>query len=223
MYKITFDLPDTGLDGNKVALEVPAKIAPADNDDDMPIRCYPLWSHRSVVGHQPYNSYAPRMTFLQLREVQACTSVLNARWLASMTKEERVRATTWSQTSLEIDDTIYIPDPKLLINSKDEMKVWGYLMTQYNLKPGLQKKWSKRRDGNNTQVSSAAYNGYMDGNWSHNIGKGRPGTTLLSLLFLKDKWIGRIKWWACRMEQPRKLIFQKKTQHHPWFQPNQYL
>jgi hypothetical protein len=57
-----------------------------------------------------------------------------------MTKEERVRATTWSQTSLEIDDTIYIPDPKLLINSKDEMKVWGYLMTQYNLKPGLQKK-----------------------------------------------------------------------------------
>jgi hypothetical protein len=42
MYKITFDLPDTGLDGNKVALEVPAKIAPADNDDDMPIRCYPL-------------------------------------------------------------------------------------------------------------------------------------------------------------------------------------
>jgi hypothetical protein len=51
----------------------------------------------------------------------------------AMTKEKRIHATTWSQTSLKIDDSEQVPpDPKLLTDSKDEMKAWGYLMTQYS-------------------------------------------------------------------------------------------
>jgi hypothetical protein len=30
-------------------------------------------------------------------------------------------------------------DPSLVTTSEAKLKVWGYLMTQYNLKPGLQK------------------------------------------------------------------------------------
>ena len=40
---------------------------------------------------------------------------------------------------LEVTCTQHIADPELMTKSKDEMKVWGYLMTQYNLKPGLRK------------------------------------------------------------------------------------
>jgi hypothetical protein len=31
------------------------------------------------------------------------------------------------------------PDPELVTMSEDELKVWGFLMTQYNLKSSLQK------------------------------------------------------------------------------------
>ncbi len=40
---------------------------------------------------------------------------------------------------LEVDCTQHTPYPELMTKSKDEMKVWEYLMTQYNLKPGLRK------------------------------------------------------------------------------------
>jgi hypothetical protein len=58
-----------------------------------------------------------------------------------MLKEERMHATTSSQMDLEpeVNCTQHIADSELITKSKDKMKVWGYLMTQYNLKPGLRK------------------------------------------------------------------------------------
>ena len=58
-----------------------------------------------------------------------------------MTKEERIHATTLSIIHLEpkVDKTVHRTDTELIIESEDEMKVWAYLMTQYNLKPGLRK------------------------------------------------------------------------------------
>jgi hypothetical protein len=149
VYEITFDLPDAGLDGgNVVPNDAPA---PHPNGGD-PIfnmanktvevttnQRYPDQSCRSVVGHQPYNIYAPRMSFLQMGEVRAHRSVLDATKYAGMTKQERIHATTWSETTFAIDDTKHMIDPELVTESEDEMKVCGYLMTQYNLKPGLRK------------------------------------------------------------------------------------
>ncbi len=71
VYEVTFDLPDVDLP----AADQGAQLA--DNRDDtinIPIvpddegvgRCYPTRTCRSVVGNQPYNTYAPRMAFLQL-------------------------------------------------------------------------------------------------------------------------------------------------------------
>jgi hypothetical protein len=107
-------------------------------------QCYPDPSRRSVVGHQPYDTYAPRMSFLQMGEMRAHRSVLDATKYAGMTKQEQIHATTWSETTFAIDDTKHTINPELVTESEDEMKVWGYLMTQYNLKPGLRKFGEKR-------------------------------------------------------------------------------
>ena len=58
-----------------------------------------------------------------------------------MTKEERIHATTLSIIHLEpkVDKTVHRIDAELITKLEDEMKVWAYLMTQYNLKPGLRK------------------------------------------------------------------------------------
>jgi hypothetical protein len=42
-------------------------------------------------------------------------------------------------SELDVDDTVNQVDLELHTTSKDEMAVWGHLMTQYNLKPGLRK------------------------------------------------------------------------------------
>jgi hypothetical protein len=36
-----------------------------------------------------------------------------------------------------IDNMTQTSNPKLITDSKEEIKVWGYVMTQYNLKAGL--------------------------------------------------------------------------------------
>ncbi len=39
----------------------------------------------------------------------------------------------------KVDKTIHRIDAELITKLEDEMKVWVYLMTQYNLKPGMRK------------------------------------------------------------------------------------
>jgi hypothetical protein len=76
------------------------------------------------------------MTFLQLGEVQAHRSVLEADRLARVLKEEQVLVTTTGNV-LEynmINDVDHEIDHEMVTNSKDEVKVWGYMITQYNLK-----------------------------------------------------------------------------------------
>ena len=67
--------------------------------------------------------------------------MLDAKQFAGMTREEMMHATAYTQKELEleIDNMEHMVDPELLTKSEDKMKVWGYLMTQYNLKPGLRK------------------------------------------------------------------------------------
>ena len=44
-----------------------------------------------------------------------------------------------------IIDTDHVIDPELIAQNPDEVAVWGYLMTQYGLKAGLQN-FGKRTD-----------------------------------------------------------------------------
>jgi hypothetical protein len=79
------------------------------------------------------------MTFLQLGEARAHRCVLEANRLDRMSKEEQLLATT-TDNVLECDminEVDHETDPEMVTNSKDEVKVWGYMMTQYNLKARL--------------------------------------------------------------------------------------
>ncbi len=64
---------------------------------------------------------------------------MDATQYIGMTRKEQLHATTWSDTEPPINDTEHAVDPELLTDLEDEIKVWAYLMTQYNLKPGLRK------------------------------------------------------------------------------------
>jgi hypothetical protein len=136
VYKITFDLPDAGLEPPEGVTAIPLggddiPIPPPIPDEPVKTRRFPTQSRRSAVGHQPYDEYAPRMTFFQLREAQAHRSVLEASRLARMSKEERFLATT-TINSIEldmIDNVEHKFNPQLTMTPEDEVKVWGYMMT----------------------------------------------------------------------------------------------
>ena len=145
VYEITFDMPDDGLIADNV---VPADDAPLEDnavhnlahetvdiltETDDSLRRYPTRLRRSVT------QYTPQTTFLQLGEVQAHRSVVDAMRFAKATKKERMHATTWTRMTTTRDDTEHIIDKDLVTKSEDEFKVWAYVMTQYKLKPGLRK------------------------------------------------------------------------------------
>jgi hypothetical protein len=143
IYELTFNLPDAGLAQSDRLVVVPLnnnEVAPAPTVVAEEERRYLTQSHRCAVGRQPYDKYlAPRMTFLQLGEARANRSVLEANWIARMLKEEQLLATTTGNV-LECDminEVDHERDPEMVTNSKDEVKVGGYMMTQYNLKVGL--------------------------------------------------------------------------------------
>ena len=148
VYELTFDLPDAGLAGTDT--EHMSDMGDSRRDDTSAVmmsanteadgRRYPTRARRSAIGNQPYDQFAPRVSFLQLGEVRAHRSVLEANHMARMTEKERMLATTFSNHTVPVvDDTVHRIDSALTTMSEDELKVWGYLMTQYNLKPGLRK------------------------------------------------------------------------------------
>jgi hypothetical protein len=61
--------------------------------------------------------------------------------LARMTKEEWLMATTTHNmlASDMIDNMTHTSYPELITDSEEEMKIWEYVMTQYNLKAGLRR------------------------------------------------------------------------------------
>ncbi len=138
LYEITFDFPDDGiiLDYNDTAEFPDATIA----DVATTTHCYPTQSCSSVVGNQPYDAYAPRVQFLQLREVQAHKSALRAMSEQKLHPGEmtmqQMHATT---ATLKLDNTVHMVGKELMMTHKHKIVVWGYLMTQYNLKPSLRK------------------------------------------------------------------------------------
>jgi hypothetical protein len=137
------------------------------------------------------------MAFLQLGEVQTHRSVLDAKQFAGMTREEMMCATTYTRKEPEIDDREHTVDPELLTISEDKMKVWGYLMTQYNLKPGLRKFGAK---GQSAAIDELTQLHVMD-TWTAmdatKLSREDKMKALSSPLFLKEKQTKKIKGRAC--------------------------
>jgi hypothetical protein len=203
VYKITFDLPDAGLVGaNIVPTYKPTNTDPIHDfanetvemltDTKVINRQYPAQLHRSV------DRYSLQTTFLQLGEVQAHRSALDRSKYVRMKKEERVHITTWTETMSEtmtpaVDDTKHIVDKELVTQLEDELKVWGYIMIQYNLKTGLQKfgdRGATAAVDELTQLHVVDMWTAMDLSKITHEDKVR---VLSSWLFLKEKCTGKIK------------------------------
>jgi hypothetical protein len=86
VYEITFDIPDEGVlqmplgeDRDDTSIPVIALDDDETHDEIQDVRRYPTRARRSVVGNQPYDTYAPRTKFQQLREVRTHRSALERR------------------------------------------------------------------------------------------------------------------------------------------------
>ena len=99
---------------------------------------------------------------------------------------EHLHATT-SNAVEEVDETEHVGDVELTTKSEDKMAVWGYIMTQYNLKPGL-RKFGQR--GAKAAVSELTQLHIMD-TWAvmdpGQLTKEDRAKAQSSLLFLKEK------------------------------------
>ncbi len=221
-YELTFDLPNAGL-GIVESNIPPAEptlgddqdntvVAPVVAAEDKPEQRYPTRLRRSVIGHQPYDTYAPRTTFLQLGTTQAHRSVIKASRLVKMTKAERLLATTTSDATCDmIDNGVHEFDPELTIRSEDKIKVFEYLM----IKTRIAKVWTK---GSRCSHERANGSHVMD-TWTAmdptKLTREERMQALLSLLFLKEKRTGKIKGWACINEAPQHAYISKEEEALP--------
>jgi hypothetical protein len=93
------------------------------------------------VDNQPHGAYAPRVQFLQLGEVQAHSSALAASKEREINSAETMTEAQMHATTgcMELYDVKHETDKQLTTSHKHEVAALTYLMTQYNLKPGLHK------------------------------------------------------------------------------------
>ncbi len=138
VYEIMFDLSDDGI--------IP------DYDDPAELRaprcgnhgCYyqtkllPYTILQECESNQPYNAYAPRVQFLQLRDVQVRRSAFMAINEQKLHPGEVTTQQMYTTAAtVKIDDRLHVVDKELMTMHKHEIAVWDYLMPQYNLKPSL--------------------------------------------------------------------------------------
>ncbi len=91
-----------------------------------------------------------------------------------------------------VDNTTHVNDPELVSSLEEEMMVWGYMMTQYNLKAGL---WKFGDKGKTAAMEEMMQLHIMD-MWKAmdpaKLSRKEQMGALSLLLFLKEKQTGTI-------------------------------
>jgi hypothetical protein len=161
---------------------------------------------------------ASQTTFLQLGKTRVHRSVMGGAWYTQMSNEEQMHATTWNNIAhLEprVDDTVHIIDPALITNLEDELKVWGYIMTQYNLKLGLRKFGAR---GEKAAIEKLTQLHIMD-TWTAmdalRFSREERLKALSSLLFLKEKQTRVINGRVCINRAPKREYILKEEAASP--------
>jgi hypothetical protein len=120
-----------------------------------------------------------------------------------------------TSSDLNVDDTVHQVNPELHTTSENEMAVWGYLMTQYNLKPGL-RKFGER--GATVAISELTQLHVMD-TWTvmdpTKLTRDDRTRALSSLLFLKEKRCRKIMGRACINGAPQRAYIPKEYAASP--------
>jgi hypothetical protein len=96
-----------------------------------------------------------------------------------------------------IDDTIHRVDKTLITTLEDKLKVWGYVMTQYNLKPGLRKFGNRGQKAAVKELTQLHVMDTLTPMHADKLSREQRMRLLSSLLFLKMKRDGDIKGHAC--------------------------
>ena len=157
------------------------------------------------------------MAFTQLGEVRAHRSVLKAMKHAGATCKEQIHTSLHMPTKepSHINDVMHIMDSTLETESKDELKVWAYIMTQCNLKPGLCKFGAR---GSAAAMKELTQLHIMD-TWEvmnpMKLGQEEKMKALLSLLFLKEKQMEQMKGRACINGAPQRAYISKEKAASP--------
>ena len=126
-----------------------------------------------------------------------------------MTRHKRMMATTKCTPKDFVNDAVHHTDAALLTSSEAELSVWAYMMTQYNLKPGLRRFGNKGEKAAMKELTSL----HVMDTWRP-MGAAKPSReqrmrALSSLLFLKEKQTGDIKGRACVNGAPQRAYIPK--------------
>ena len=142
--------------------------------------------------------------------VRAHRSVLEANRLARMTKEERLLATTTTALKPFIDNMTHQVYQAICTTSEEELGVMAYLLTQYNLKPGLRKFGTR---GEKAALKEMTQLHIMD-TWTPmeagKLSREQRMRALSSLLFLTEKQTGDVKGRACINGAPQHAYIPKE-------------
>jgi hypothetical protein len=142
-------------------------------------------------------------------------SVLEANRLARMTKEEQLLATTATTLESFVDDLTHQVDQVMCTTSEEELGVMAYLLTQYNLKPGL---WKFGTRGEKAALKEMMQLHIMD-TWTPmyagKLLREQRMRALSLLLFLKEKQTGDINGGACINRAPQRAYIPKEDAASP--------
>jgi len=106
-------------------------------------------------------------------------------------------------------------DPKVCTTSQEEMMVWAYMMTQYNLKPGLRKFGARGVTAAVKELTQL----HITDTWTpleaSKLSREQQMRALSSLLFLKEKRMGDVKGRACINGAPQCAYISKEEAASP--------
>ncbi len=133
-----------------------------------------------------------------------------------MPRGEQILGTTSSSlVESSIDDTIHRADDAMTTTSEDEMKVWGYMMTQYNLKPGLRKFGNKGEMAAVNELTQLHVTDTWKPMYADKLSREQQMQVLSLLLFLKEKRRRDIKGRACVNGAPQWAYIPKDEAASP--------
>jgi hypothetical protein len=110
----------------------------------------------------------------------------------------------------KVDETVHRIDAELITELEDEMKVWAYLMTRYNLKPGLRKFGAR---GATAALDELTQLHVMDTWTAMDLSKLTREDQMKALslfLFLKEKRTGKVKGRASINGAPQRAYIAKE-------------
>jgi hypothetical protein len=143
-------------------------------------------------------------------EVRVHRSAVDGAKYVKMTKAEQMNFTTFNATNIAIDKANQEIDSDLMTTSEDKLKVWGYIMMQYNLKPGLCKFGAR---GEVAAITKMTQLHIMD-TWTamdpSKLTQEDRIKALSLVLFLKEKQTGKIKGRACINGAPQRAYISKE-------------